>query len=59
MPAQPKLRRGDFVLVPFPFTDLSHQKVRPAVIVSADPQALDVILAFVTSVLPIAARSGG
>ena len=51
MPAQPKLHRGDFVLVPFPFTDLSHQKVRPAVIVSADPQAFDVILAFVTSVV--------
>jgi len=27
-------RRGDVVLVPFPFSDLSTTKVRPAVVVS-------------------------
>ncbi len=45
------LHRGDVVLVPFPFADLSGRKVRPAVIVSAEPQASELILAFITSVL--------
>jgi mRNA interferase MazF len=30
-----KFRRGDVVLVPFPFSDLSTTKVRPAVVVSS------------------------
>jgi mRNA interferase MazF len=45
------LHHGDVVLVPFPFADVTGQKVRPAVIVSADPQGSELILAFVTSVL--------
>jgi mRNA interferase MazF len=49
---RPPLARGDIVLVPFPFTDLSAAKVRPALIVSADPQGQDVIIAFISSVLP-------
>jgi len=47
--ARAVLRRGDVVLVPFPFTDLSTDKVRPAVIVSADPQETDVTIAFISS----------
>ena len=48
MTAARSVERGDVVLVTFPFTDLSGQKVRPApVIGKADD--LDVILAFVTS----------
>ena|SRR3989338_7980781 len=42
--------RGKIVLVPFPFTDLSAHKVRPALIVS-NPKHLDkhVIVTFITS----------
>jgi hypothetical protein len=29
------LKRGDTVLVPFPFTNLTREKVRPAVVISA------------------------
>ena len=45
------LRRGDAVLVPFPFADLSGQKLRPAIIISADPQSKEIILSFITSVM--------
>jgi mRNA interferase MazF len=45
------LRQGDVVLVPFPFADLTGRKMRPAVIVSGDPQGMELILAFITSVL--------
>jgi mRNA interferase MazF len=44
----PPLTRGDLVLIQFPFTDLSAQKLRPALIVgrvSGD----DVIVAFISS----------
>ena len=41
---------GTIVLVPFPFTDLTSTKVRPALIVSkTSPDARDLILAFITS----------
>jgi len=40
------------VLVPFPFTDLTAEKLRPAVIVSPDPQELDVVIAFISSIVP-------
>lgn len=42
------LRRGEVVLVSFPFTDLSGQKLRPALIVGR-PLGDDVIVAFITS----------
>ncbi len=50
----PALHRGDIVLVPFPFTDLSGQKVRPAAILSPDPVGEDILLAFISSVIPVA-----
>ena len=44
------MKRGTIVLTPFPFTDLSGQKVRPAVVVSrSDRPGNDVLLAFVTT----------
>lgn len=46
------LQRGDVVLVPFSFTDLSGRKVRPAVVVSPDPQTDDILVAFLSSVSP-------
>lgn len=43
------LARGDIVLVPFPFTDLTARKVRPAMLISPDPQGADVVVAFISS----------
>jgi mRNA interferase MazF len=45
------LRQGDIVLVPFPFADLSGRKVRPAVIISSDPQRSELTVALVTRLL--------
>lgn len=44
--------RGKVILVPFPFTDLSQQKIRPAVIISKDNRSTrDVIVLFISSIL--------
>jgi len=48
-------QRGDIVLVPFPFTDLSRQKARPAVIISPlrfNQRSQDVILVAISSQIP-------
>ena len=52
MPSTTCYRRGDIVLVPFPFTDLSSTKKRPALVVSPDKfneHAQDVVLVAITS----------
>ena len=47
------MKRGTIVLTPFPFTNLSGKKVRPAVVVSrSDRQGRDILLAFITGQQP-------
>jgi mRNA interferase MazF len=43
------MKKGDIVLVTFPFTDLSSAKQRPALVLYAENE--DAILAFITSKL--------
>jgi mRNA interferase MazF len=46
-------QRGDIVLLPFPFTDLSATRTRPAVVVSVDgfhQETGDMMVAMITSV---------
>lgn len=43
------MKKGDLVLIPFPFTDLSGNKLRPAVIL-VDSQS-DVLVSFLTTQL--------
>lgn len=40
---------GKIVLIPFPFTDLTSTKVRPALIISAKNSQQDVMVAFISS----------
>ncbi len=42
-------KRGTIILVPFPFTDLSGTKVRPAVVVSHKLLGDDVVVAFIST----------
>lgn len=53
-------KKWDIVLVPFPFTDLSATKKRPALVVSPDAYniGLDIIIAFITSNLKVDSKIG-
>ena len=54
MASTTRYRRGDIVLVPFPFTDLSSSKRRPALVISPDTfndQVADLVVAAITSQL--------
>ncbi|NIR51113.1 type II toxin-antitoxin system PemK/MazF family toxin [candidate division KSB1 bacterium] len=52
--------KWDVVLVPFPFTNLTTTKKRPALIISPDEynKNLDVVIAFITSKLDLEYRIG-
>ena len=53
-------KKWDIVLVPFPFTDLTTIKRRPALIISPDEYNTnsDIVIAFVTSNLNVDCRMG-
>ena len=55
MPSTTNYKRGDVVLVPFPFTDLRSAKQRPALVISPDTLNSvrdDLLLAGITSQIP-------
>lgn len=47
-----KFYRGDVLLIQFPYTDLSSSKLRPAVVLSNNSSSNDIIVAFISSVIP-------
>ena len=53
-------KKWEIVLVPFPFTDLTNTKKRPALIISPDEynEKLDVVIVFITSKLDLKHRIG-
>jgi mRNA interferase MazF len=56
MPSTTNYNRGDIILVPFPFTDLSNAKQRPGLVISANSfnaTRSDVLVAAITSQIPI------
>lgn len=50
MPTTTTYNRGDVILLPFPFSDQSSSKIRPAVIVSPRYPSDDLLVVAVTSV---------
>ena len=53
-------KKWDIILVPFPFSDLSTSKKRPALVVSPDEYntGFDIIIAFITSKIDVEPRIG-
>ena len=44
------MSKGDIVLIPFPFTDLSGNKVRPCLVLYEQKNGEDCIVSFISSV---------
>ena len=44
------MKRGDIVLVKYPFTDFSAGKFRPALVILPEDEEGDFLLAFITSI---------
>jgi len=53
-------KKWDIVLVPFPFTNLTTSKKRPALIISPDEynENLDIVIAFITSKMDLEYKIG-
>ena len=53
-------KKWEIILVPFPFTNLTSSKKRPALIISPDEynNEMDVVIAFITSKLDLPYRFG-
>jgi len=53
-------KQWDIILVPFPFTDLSAFKRRPALVVSPNEynQGVDMVIAFITSKMDVMTSPG-
>ncbi len=45
------MHKGDIILIPFPFSDLSGQKVRPALVLTVQPKGEDCTVCFISSVI--------
>jgi len=60
MPSTTVYKKWEIVLVPFPFSDLSSAKRRPALIVSPDlyNTGKDIVIAYITSQMNISPRFG-
>lgn len=43
------MKQGTIVLTPFPFTDLSTSKRRPAIVISKNNEQTDIIVAYISS----------
>lgn len=47
------LKKGDIILIPYPFAELSNVKVRPALVLAITQDKFkDIVLAAITSVVP-------
>ena len=44
------MKKGDIVLVKYPFTDFSSEKLRPALVLLPEDEEGDFLLAFITSI---------